>query len=254
MISVSDLHVKLGKRPVLKQVSFEAAGGAVIGLVGPNGAGKSTLMKAIAGLLPPSGGSITLEGENIAGLSHKERAERMSWLPQQRPVAWNLQAEDLVTLGCYVQAASTYERSPASVRDAIDQALINADAGHLRGRWVSELSGGELARLHLARTLVGTGQLLLLDEPCNALDISHQLSLMEMLQQEASNGRLVIAALHDLQLARRFCDRIIVLDKGDLIVDGTPQDALNMRVLASVFGVQDVENRLERVTPNNSVS
>ncbi|MFT5775625.1 ABC transporter ATP-binding protein [Hyphomonas sp.] len=238
MIDVSGINVDLGGRPVLADVSLSVAPREFIALVGPNGAGKSTLLRVIAGLLAPHSGKVAFGDADIASLTHRERALLVAWLPQVRPVAWNLIAEDLVALGRFVTSPSPYDRCGRADRSAIDDALERAGATPYRHRPVHTLSGGEQARLHLARTLATSSRALLLDEPGAALDIAHRLSLMKVLQDECAAGRAVVAAVHDLDLASRFCSRIIVLDQGHVVADGAPDVALDAACLARVFAVR----------------
>ncbi|MFN4225789.1 MAG: ABC transporter ATP-binding protein [Hyphomonas sp.] len=247
MISVNGVSVSLGRRRVVDGVSLTLAAGHFVALTGPNGAGKSTLMKAMAGGLALEAGEVCLGREALSSLSVAQRARRVAWLPQTRPVAWNLDAEDVVALGRFVEAPQAYARMPDSGKAAVDAALVKADAAHLKGRAYQALSGGEQARVHLARLLASPAPVLLLDEPCAALDIVHQLSLMETLAQEAAGGRTVLVVLHDLELATRFCPRIVVMQDGRKVADGTPETALSADVLAQVFGVARAEGgRLTR--------
>tara|TARA_R110002111_G_scaffold103675_2_gene160624 strand:+ start:50 stop:799 length:750 start_codon:yes stop_codon:yes gene_type:complete len=238
MITVSGIHVELGNRQVLSDVSFGLSPGEFVGLVGPNGAGKSTLLRVLAGLLAAQSGKVSYGDADIASLTHRERALLVAWLPQARPVAWNLIAEDLVALGRFVTSPSPYEYCGPADREAIDEAMERAGATPYRHRPVHALSGGEQARLHLARTLAAPSRTLLLDEPGAALDIAHRLALMRVLQEQCEAGRVVVAAVHDLDLASRFCSRIIVLDKGVKVADGVPDAALDTGCLSRVFGVR----------------
>ncbi|MEQ9435998.1 ABC transporter ATP-binding protein [Hyphomonas sp.] len=238
MITVSGIHVNLGNRQVLTDVSFGLSPGEFVGLVGPNGAGKSTLLRVMAGLLAPRQGRVSYGDADIASLTHRERALLCAWLPQARPVAWNLIAEDLVALGRFVTSPAPYEHCGPADQEAIDDAIERAGATSYRHRAVQTLSGGEQARLHLARTLAAPSRTLLLDEPGAALDIAHRLAHMRVLQEQCDAGRAVVAAVHDLDLASRFCTRIIVLDQGMKVADGAPDKALDGGCLARVFGVR----------------
>lgn len=237
MMEARALSVTLSGREVARNVSFRLAPGELVALTGPNGAGKSSLVKALAGVIP-SGGHILINAQPAASLSIRERAGRLAWLPQSRPVAWNLMAEDVAALGRFAGAPAPYDRMGRDDRAAVDTALRKADAAHLAGRPFQALSGGEQARIHLARLLASPAPILLLDEPCAALDISHQLALMETLAAEAASGRAVLVILHDLQLAERFCRRILVMHEGALIADAPPAEALSDARLAAVFGVR----------------
>lgn len=238
MISVDGLSVSLAGRRVVEEVSFALEAGAFAALTGPNGAGKSTALKAMAGVAPVEAGNVRIGGEDAGALSAPARARRLAWLAQARPVAWNLRVEDVVALGRFAEAPEAYDRMGAEGRAAVDAALGKADAAHLAGRPFQALSGGEQARVHLARLLASPAPVLLLDEPCAALDIAHQLSLMETLAAEAAAGRTVLVVLHDLKLAARYCRRVIVLEAGRLVADGAPEAALSADVLGRVFGVQ----------------
>jgi iron complex transport system ATP-binding protein len=247
MISVSGLSVSLAGRRVVDDVSFALASGEFVALVGPNGAGKSTVLKALAGVLPMDAGAIEIEGAPAGRLNALERARRLAWLPQSRPVAWNLRVEDVVALGRFSQSPDAYDRLGQEARAAVDAALAKADAAHLAGRAFQTLSGGEQARVHLARLLSSTAPRLLLDEPCAALDIVHQLSLMETLADEAASGRSVVVVLHDLELAARYCPRVIVMEAGRVVADGPPADILSGGLLSRIFGVKrGPDGRLQR--------
>ena len=246
MISAEHLCVSLNGRDVVRDVSFWLNDGEMAALVGPNGAGKSSILKALAGVVP-AGGEVRIEGAPADGMSVRERAKRMAWLPQTRPVAWNLMVEDVVALGRFAEASAPFDRMGAADQQAVRAALGKADADHLSGRPFQALSGGEQARVHLARLLASPAPVLLLDEPCAALDIAHQLSLMAALQAEAAAGRTLLVVLHDLALAARFCPRILVLQAGSLVADGRPGMALSPETLGDVFGVRrDPDGQLER--------
>ena len=238
MISVNGLTLSLGGRRVVDDLSFELGAGELVALTGPNGAGKSSALKAIAGVAAAEAGSTRIDGVDAAGLDVRARARCLAWLAQSRPVAWNLVVEDVVALGRFAESPSAYDRLGAEGRSAVDAALMKADAAHLSGRSFQALSGGEQARVHLARLLASPAPCLLLDEPCAALDIAHQLSLMDALVAEATSGRAILVVLHDLELASRFCKRIIVLEDGRKVADGAPDDALNVHVLERVFSVR----------------
>ncbi len=235
LLSVQHISVTLGARQALKDISLDVGAGEFVGLIGPNGAGKSTLLKTAAGLIQPDGGACWNYGKPISALSAQERARQLSYLPQARPVFWSVTARDIVALGRFAYGAPLVEDSRDE--EAIVRALADAGATHLATRSAAELSGGELARVHLARALAGETPLLLADEPIAALDPAHQLGVMKLLQSKTKEGRSVIAALHDLTLAARYCTRLIVLKDGRLLADGTAKEILSPDLLKIAFDV-----------------
>lgn len=237
-LKVDHLRVQRGARDILCDVSLSVKAGEVVALVGPNGAGKSTLLKAMLGLLEPATGAVFLDGDNLSDLTVRERARRMAYLPQDRSVAWSITGGDLVALGRFAWGGAAYDRLGGEDRDAVDQALELAGASALKPRLIHELSGGEQARLHLARALATRAPVLLADEPIAALDPRHQLDAMQVLRDQSAQGASVICALHDLDLARRYADRIAVLDRGELIAYGKADAALTDDILAQVFAVR----------------
>ncbi|WP_421856744.1 ABC transporter ATP-binding protein [Oceanicaulis sp.] len=230
--------VKRGGVSVLKDVTLGAARGQMTALVGPNGAGKSTLIKTILGLLKAESGAVWVEGAPVQSLSPKARARTMAYLPQDRSLAWSMTGGDLAALGRFAWGGAAYDRLSHADRAQVDLALEHASASHLRDRLVHDLSGGEQARLHLARALASQAPILLADEPIAALDPRHQLEAMQVLRRQADEGATVICALHDLELARRHADQIAVLDCGHLRIKAAPHQALSDEILAEVFGVQ----------------
>lgn len=249
MIAAERLKMTLNGREVIQDVSFWIRDGELAALVGPNGAGKSSVLKSLAGVAQGQG-EVRIGDRSADTMSARERAERLAWLPQSRPVAWNLQVEDVVALGRFVGAPAPFDRMGAGDRAAVTEALDKADAAHLAGRAFQSLSGGEQARVHLARLLASPAPVLLLDEPCAALDVAHQLALMRTLVAEAGAGRTVLVVLHDLELALRFCPRILVMNEGQLIADGPGEAALSPEILASVFNVRrDGQGRMDLANP-----
>ena len=221
---------RLGGRTVLDRVTLAVAPGELVALVGPNGAGKSSVIRALAGLLPLSGGRALLGGDDVAGLSARRRAERAAYLPQERRIAWNLPAVEVAALGAPFLAT---DEALARGR----QALAEVEADHLAGRGVAEMSGGERARVLLARALTTEAAALLVDEPIAGLDPEAQLMVLERLRARADAGQAVLASLHDLPLAARFADRVVALDHGAVAAEAPPLEALTPEVLRRVFGL-----------------
>lgn len=238
-LSLQNASVRLGGRLVLDGFSLDLQPGELVALLGPNGAGKSTAIKAALGLLALEAGEARLGNGPIHALGAKERGRRASYLPQTRRAIWSIEARDLVALGRFAYGSAPYERLGPQDRYAVDTALARTDAAALARRSVDTLSGGEQARVHLARALAAGAPALLADEPAAALDPRHQYEAMAVLKAEAEAGRGVLVALHDLHAARRWADRVVVLDAGRIAAEGVPGEALSEDILARVFGVRE---------------
>jgi iron complex transport system ATP-binding protein len=236
VLRVEALSASLGGRQVLREVSFTLGGGEFVGLLGPNGAGKSTLLKAVLGLTPATG-HVTMDGRNLGRLPPSARARLMAYLPQERDVAWDLTTEAVVALGRTPWRRPMQPRGPEDDR-AIREAMARTDVLHLRRRSIAEMSGGERNRALIARALAQEAPLLLADEPVAGLDPAHQIAAMELFAALADSGGTVLITLHELHLAARWCRRLLVLDKGGLVADGTPGEVLTPERLAAVYGVE----------------
>ncbi|WGL18457.1 ABC transporter ATP-binding protein [Microbulbifer bruguierae] len=222
------------RRPVLDDVHCDIRPGELTAVIGPNGAGKSSLLSVLAGLLPPSAGEVSLGVRALAGIPVAERARRCAFLPQQEVPAWSMAAQDLVALGLLPWGRAI---SRTAVRERVARALAQVDATELALRQVTHLSGGELRRVQLARLLVGDAPLLIADEPGAALDIRHQLQLMQTFRQQSDSGKTVVLALHDLGLAARYCDRLLLMQGGRLFAEGTPEQVLTPARVGEVYGI-----------------
>lgn len=222
-------------RIIVREASLRIDAGEFVGLVGPNGAGKSTLLRAALGLQKLSAGKARLGDTPLEDLKLRERARRAAYLPQERRVEWRLAARDVVLLGRHPHHDG-FGGPSAADRAAAQRALRDVDAFAFVDRPVSQLSGGERARVLLARALAVEAPLLLADEPAAALDPYHQLQAMEILRRLADEGGAVLAVLHDLSLAVRFMDRVVLMHEGRIVADGAPADVLSADNLAHVFG------------------
>jgi iron complex transport system ATP-binding protein len=236
-VEVQGLVVRLKGREVLRGLDLVAEPGELTAVIGPNGAGKTTLIRAIAGLIPPAAGAVLLDGRPLGALDPGQLARRLAYLPQDRIVHWALTARAVVALGRLPWRPLGAGESPAD-RAAIDAALTAMDAAHLAHRPAPELSGGERARVLIARALAQEPGVLLADEPAAGLDPAHQLILFRHLAQLASAGRTVIVALHDLSLAARFCHSAALLHAGRTLAAGAPQDVLSPEHLAAAYGIE----------------
>lgn len=237
LLTAENLHVTLGRRRVLHGVDVRVAERELVGLIGPNGAGKTTLLRALAGLLAPEAGRVTFSGKTLASLPPRTLAREVGYLPQGGGSYWPVTAAELVMLG-RLPHLGPWQKPGEGDHAAVTAALAATDATHLAGRKVTQLSGGERMRVLLARALAGEPRLLLADEPVSGLDPYHRLEAMEHLRALARDGKGVAVVLHDLTLAARYCDRLVLLDEGRVVADGPPSTVLSPDRLASVYRVR----------------
>jgi iron complex transport system ATP-binding protein len=229
-LSLADLTVHRGPCPVVDRASFSMAAGELVGLIGPNGAGKTTLMRAVLGLMPYSGTT------SLADIPVKDRARQAAWLPQQRDIAWPVSVETLVMLGRVPHLAAG-QRPGDRDRAAVADALAVMGLTGFEARAATALSGGEQARVVIARALAQDTPLILADEPIAGLDPGHQIATMEAFSALAASGKGLLVSLHDLGLAARHCTRLILLHQGRIHADGPPAEVLTAENLAQVFGI-----------------
>lgn len=236
MLTIEELSVTLGARRALSDVSATLHPGALVGVIGPNGAGKSTLVRAALGLIPATG-RVAVDGVAVGRIARADLARRIAYLPQGQTLHWPLTVARLVALGRLPHLAP-FSRIGAADHAAIERAMALADVAHLRDRPATELSGGERARVLLARALAVEAAGLVADEPLAALDPGHQIEVMALLRQQAQAGALVVTVLHDLTMAARHCDRLLLLHQGRLVADGPPDAVLTADRLAAVYGIR----------------
>lgn len=237
ILNAEDLSVRLGDKAVLDGVGAAFAPGLVTAVVGPNGAGKSTLLDCLAGLRKPDAGRVTLEDRALRDLPSRERARRIAYLPQNAEIAWAVNGRTFVGLGRtpYVGAWGLTVED----RAAVDRAMAVTGVEAFADRVVSTLSGGERARILIARALAGDPQWLLADEPLAGLDPGHVLDACDLFRRLADEeGRGIVITLHDLDAALRMADRVIVLAEGRVLADGAPVEALSPEVLKAAYGVE----------------
>ena len=237
ILSCADLGVVIGTKTVLSDVSLSIAAGGVTAIVGPNGAGKSTLLGCLADLRDPTSGGVALDGVALAGMRSRDRARRLAFLPQTPEVAWPIEARTLIALG---RTPFTGARGQTGEdHAAVDRAIAAAGLEALEHRIVDTLSGGERARVLIARALAGEPEWLLADEPLTGLDPAHQLDAA-LFRGLADKGAGVVITLHDLSMALRLADRIIVLAQGGVMADAPSATALNPEVLKRAYGVEAI--------------
>jgi iron complex transport system ATP-binding protein len=242
-LSALDLSVLFNGRVIVDRATLALKAGEFTVLIGPNGAGKTTLVRALAGLLPAAG-RIDLNGRPLAGLLARERARHIAYLPQGHVFHWPMAVAAVVALGRYPYADAFAVLTDAD-RAAIERALKATACGAFAEQAVTTLSGGERARVALARALASEAPILLADEPTVSLDPRHQLVVMELLARAAHEGGAVLAILHDLTLAARFADRVLVMDRGRLVAEGPPRAVFTPERIAAVFGVDAVISNSE---------
>lgn len=236
VLSATDIHVRLGDKQVLAGVSASFTPGAVTAIVGPNGAGKSTLLGVLAGLRKPDRGAAALDGADLQTMAPRSRARRLAFLPQIPEVAWGVEARTLVALG---RTPFTGARGlGAEDEAAVDRAIATTHIESLAHRNVLSLSGGERARVLIARALAGEPQWLLADEPLTGLDPGHQLDAADLMRGLAGQSKGVIVTLHDLHMALRVADHVIVLTEGRIAAAGPAREALTPEILKTAYGIR----------------
>ncbi len=232
MIDISDVHVSLGGQAVLEGVDLRVDHGELVGLVGPNGAGKTTLLRTVNGLLTPDSGHVRIDGDRIDRLGSRATSRRVATVPQDSHLGFTFTVEEIVEMG------RTPHRSRLDWTDATEavaDALATTDIDHLRTRPVDEVSGGERQRVLVARALAQDTPVLLLDEPTASLDVNHQVRVFQLIRGLVEDGRTALAAIHDLDLAARYCDRLALLADGCIRRVGTPWDVLDSADLGESF-------------------
>jgi iron complex transport system ATP-binding protein len=232
-VTVDDVTAVIDHQPIVSSASIELGDGEVVGLVGPNGSGKSTLLRCIYRALRPHGGAIELDGENVWTMPARVSAQRTAVLVQEPPTEFDFAVRDIVVMG-RTPHLGLLDRPSEDDDRLVDAALARVHASALAHRSFVSLSGGEKQRVLLARALAQQPRLLILDEPTNHLDICHQLEVLELVRELKTTA---LAALHDLNLAAAYCDRLYVLSQGAIVAEGLPRDVLTSELLEAVFRV-----------------
>lgn len=237
---VDGISFAFGATNVVDGVSLRVVPRSLVGIVGPNGAGKSTLLRCLHAALKPTRGSVLIDGERVLGLHPKAIARRVAVVPQSSSPGFPFTVAEFVAMGRYPVEGDDDGREG----EAASSALERVRAGHLAGRAIGELSGGEFRKVLIAQALAQEARLLLLDEPLQNLDLRHQLEVMELVRALASrDDAAVVAVLHDLTMAARYCDEIVLVDRGRVVSAGAPDSVLTPENLSAVYGVEAVVRR-----------
>ena len=232
-LQVDRVNWSVEGRPILRDVSLSVEQGSITGLIGPNGSGKSTLLRCIYRALRPDSGTISLDGDDLRGLDSRETARRIAVVLQEYPSDFQFTVGEIVSMGRNPHKGM-FDRDTTSDRTIIRQALARVGLAGFSHRNFNTLSGGEKQRVVIARTLTQQARFLVLDEPTNHLDIRYQLETMELVK---GLGLTTLAALHDLNIAATYCDFIHVIDRGQIVASGRPEDVLHPQLIEDVFGV-----------------
>ena len=236
-LRIKNMSVMASNTPLVKNVSFELRPGELVALLGPNGAGKTTALRAALGLQKVSAGEATLACDATQTLSPLTRARRIAYLPQARSLAWPNRVKDIVALGRFSHGAAMGDLK-GDDKDAVDAALRACDISQFSDRQADTLSGGELARVHLARAIAAKAPLLIADEPVASLDPRHQLRVMDLIQGYVKSGGGALVVLHDISLAAKYADRLIFMKEGRVVLNGSPEKTLTAKSLADIYGVK----------------
>ncbi|TAM79668.1 MAG: ABC transporter ATP-binding protein [Acidobacteria bacterium] len=236
MILASQVCFDYDGQPVLTGISLEIHAGERVAILGPNGVGKTTLLKLLSGARSPSRGSILLDGRDLRSVSRQELARKIAVVPQDLAVPFAFTAQEIVELG-RTPHLGLLRGFRSNDRCAVEQAMFLTDTTDLSGRIINELSGGERQRVIIAMALAQEPEILLVDEPTHLLDITRQAEILDLVTElNRSRGLTIVAAIHDLNLAGRYFNRLMVLHRGAVLADGAPEDVLRAEVVEEAYG------------------
>ncbi|MFD1413747.1 ABC transporter ATP-binding protein [Oceanobacillus jeddahense] len=235
---ISDqLSLQIGQKNILHKVSLTAHDGELIGLIGPNGSGKSTWIRAMSSLLPYHDGKVMLKGKEITSFPPRDIAKMISYVPQSISLNFDFPVRDIVLMGRHAHVPRFGLESDKDYKIA-EAAMHKTNIDHLANCYVNQLSGGQLQLVFIAKVLAQETDILILDEPTSSLDINRQLQMLELVKQLTKEGITVIAALHDLNLAARFCDKLVLLKNGEVLATGNPENVLTADHIYKSYNVQ----------------
>ena len=241
-LSCRDLCFSYGKTTLLNNINLDFKAGEFVGLIGANGSGKSTLLALLLGLIKAKSGVVSMMGKNIQSQKRRDIAKQLAFVPQSTELPYAFSARSIVAMGRNPYLGA-FELETAKDKALIQDAMLKTDILHLQDRLVNSLSGGERQRVIIARALAQQAATILLDEPIASLDICHQIETLQLIKTLTNSGKLVITALHDLNLAARYCDRLLLIGKSTthagntIIADGPPAQVLNKKNLSVCFSI-----------------
>jgi iron complex transport system ATP-binding protein len=234
VIRVEDVSVALGGTSILDAVSMAVDEGELVGLVGPNGAGKTTLLRCLSGVLSPDDGVVTVDGDAVEALGARETSRRIAVVPQDTHLAFDFSVRDVVAMG-RTPHRGRFDRATNEDHDAVERAMDRTAVAQFADKPITAVSGGERQRVVLARALAQAAPVLLLDEPTASLDVNHQVRTLDLVADLVDDGRTAVAAIHDLSLAARYCDRLVLLADGGVVAAGPPERVLERATVADAF-------------------
>ena len=235
-LSLSNIGLSITSKVILESINLELNSGELVVLLGANGAGKSSVLRSALGLVPVSTGESLIDEKLVTTLSSANRAKKVAYLPQKRPLAWPIKVFDVVSLGRYAFGVNL-GRLKNDDLELVESAITNCGLEQLRNRRVDTLSGGEAARVHVARAFAANAALLLADEPTAALDPKHQLDVMQLIRRYVDMGGGALVVGHEASLAARFADRLVWMRDGGIIADGTAKETMTAAMMAEIYGV-----------------
>ena len=235
-LSLSNIGLSITSKVILESINLELNSGELVVLLGANGAGKSSVLRSALGLVQVSTGESLIDEQLVTTLSSANRAKKVAYLPQKRPLAWPIKVFDVVSLGRYAFGVNL-GRLKNDDLELVESAITNCGLEQLRNRRVDTLSGGEAARVHVARAFAANAALLLADEPTAALDPKHQLDVMQLIRRYVDMGGGALVVGHEASLAARFADRLVWMRDGGIIADGTVKETMTAAMMAEIYGV-----------------